>query len=928
VAGVWRNQVRVSWSVPRNASPQLGYRIEVFDDTRARGEPMASADDNAPYVFARRFDTPRPARSVRLTVVDIFGQEKTVVLKARPVALAPRVTPAKVRQGLLYGFYTARGRWTRLPDLAATPPDKTGTVTELDDTVRENRRENYAIQYAGYVKAPADGLYVISAGTCDGSRLRVDGKQVYEYDGTHSAGVRQYLLALREGLHRFELDYFKGPKAYPHTRIDMSWEGPGFARRPFARDDFVCEDAGDLPLLSLELKTPVAGGTLVDNLAEIHAVPSLRGHKLAKIEVFVGRLLLGTAEELDGNGRAVFKSVLPKGENRVWARLWYDGNNSVNADRDLRFNVKNKVEGPWTFTLMGPDINPLGARYEDGAISFAGEGFYFAEQRITGDYTLTGRVADIILSTRANGIHGGNWVGLYDIPLFGHNKDKPVRGYGHENCGIYHTAGRGIRAMADWPDLGGGRTSSWEVVGRDHRWLRIVRRGNRITTYGSADGKTWKRASEQFCGSDVPAHSAGVIFRGIPGKSPLLYRGKVDNISLERTTPPEAARPKVDPGHLKLGDRITGVVQCREAPDRLYARSPTRGVLVSKDRGGTWKEVNRGLTRVPEAMAVRSVAVHPEDPDKVLRAGGARVGGVHKSGLWLSEDGGGSWKLLTREIDFDGTGPTALFGEVLSFADAKGVEVVAAAGESSGLSVSADAGKTWKSDFFRGAHLKGERITCMSVSGSSVLLGTFDDAEFEALGLGRPSIRAPKATTGSIYFLRLQGAKSVGFGKKPIKVKDFGVTNITFGMADRFLSFATTRGIYYSWTSGFVVTQKRSRDLPPDAFYVAMGYRRFRKVRKHPQYDWKSTAYAAPFSTPEENLLYRVVERHTGHWGAVSKRNQFAGGPRDANLNPGPTCVLPDWKDAKIVYLCNTNGIYKSTDAGRTFRLVCESRAR
>jgi hypothetical protein len=377
--------------------------------------------------------------------------------------------------------------------------------------------------------------------------------------------------------------------------------------------------------------------------------------------------------------------------------------------------------------------------------------------------------------------------------MFGHNKEKPVRGYGHECCGIYHTAGRGIRAMADWPDLGGGRISSWEVVGRDHRWLRIGRRGNRMTTYGSTDGKTWKRASEQFCGSDVPDHSVGVIFRGIPGKSPILYRGTVDNISLERTTPPEVARPRVEAKHLKLGNRITGVVQCRESPDRLYARSPTRGVLVSKDRGETWKPVNRGLTRSPEAMAVRSVAVHPKDPDKVLRAGGARVGGARRSGLWLSEDGGQSWKLLTRGIDFDGTGPTALFGEVVSFVEAKGGELIAAAGESSGLSVSADAGKTWKSDYFRGQHLRGERITCMSVSGSSVLLGTFDDAEFEALGLGRPSIKAPKATTGNIYFLRIQSAKSVGFGKKPVKVKDFGVTNIAFGMED-------PRGPARSWS--------------------------------------------------------------------------------------------------------------------------------
>jgi hypothetical protein len=45
-------------------------------------------------------------------------------------------------------------------------------------------------------------------------------------------------------------------------------------------------------------------------------------------------------------------------------------------------------------------------------------------------------------------------------------------------------------------------------------------------------------------------------------------------------------------------------------------------------------------------------------------------------------------------------------------------------------------------------------------------------------------------------------------------------------------------------------------------------------------------------------------------------------------MNPGPTCVLPDWKDGKIIFLCNMNGIYKSTDAGRTFELVCEGRVK
>jgi len=37
----------------------------------------------------------------------------------------------------------------------------------------------------------------------------------------------------------------------------------------------------------------------------------------------------------------------------------------------------------------------------------------------------------------------------------------------------------------------------------------------------------------------------------------------------------------------------------------MYARSPTRGVLRSTDRGNTWREVNTGLTDNPVAMAAR-----------------------------------------------------------------------------------------------------------------------------------------------------------------------------------------------------------------------------------------------------------------------------------------------------------------------------------
>jgi len=87
------------------------------------------------------------------------------------------------------------------------------------------------------------------------------------------------------------------------------------------------------------------------------------------------------------------------------------------------------------------------------------------------------------------------------------------------------------------------------------------------------------------------------------------------------------------------------------------------------------------------------------------------------------------------------------------------------------------------------------------------------------------------------------------------------------------------------------------------------------KHRKDTQYDPKATCYAVPFTGPDAGRVHRVVERLTFDWNPVARETRFS----------GTTCVLPDWKDKRIVYLCDLSGIYKSTDEGRTFRLVCKS---
>jgi hypothetical protein len=390
-----------------------------------------------------------------------------------------------------------------------------------------------------------------------------------------------------------------------------------------------------------------------------------------------------------------------------------------------------------------------------------GEGFGFVYQTVPGNFTLTARIADIALTTTENGVLEANWLGFYILNKHENPKVLITSGSPYQNAfGVFLTAGNKMKGVKDFPDLAGTNMGipSFE---NDHRWLRIVRRGPRYQAFTSADGNIWIKAAERLFNKSHKEVYAGVCFRTVPNKSRSLFRGTVDHMTLERgSVPKEFVREKFRKEDLLLENRITALVQSPKDPETLFARSPSKGLLKSNERGEIWETVNGGLVAT-DALAVRTVAVHAQNSSVVLRGGGSVVNGSLKSGLWKSKDGGGSWKLVTREIDFDGTGPTTMFGETLVFS-ALDPNFVAAGGETNGLFISRDAGETWKY-----AGLKGERITSMAfnpylsrhVKVPELVVGTCADKEFETLGLGKPV--SPIDAPGRIYWTRPSGEKLI-----------------------------------------------------------------------------------------------------------------------------------------------------------------------
>jgi hypothetical protein len=905
-ARIWKNQVSVSWTLPKSAPPQIAYKLEAFAEKDARGKPIFVDSAYAPQVNVKRLDVPQAVRSVRLTVTDIFDQTVSTVIPVAPITppVALKLAGAgELQSGLHYNYYEAQEgeTWSELPDFATLKSLRHGRVTGLDVTVQRGGTHSYALRFLGHLRVPKTGLYVVSLKSLDGSRLLLDGTVMGDNDGIHSRSEQMYSVALTAGLHRFELQHFRSKPGIANNQLAVLWEGPGLKRKAMTEQDLLFERSAGAPSIRLTGAKRVLGPE--DNLVEIKPVIDARAQKPERVEYYLGEMFLAAVT----TPPFVYRSIFPEGENALKARLWCAGGESSDSNTQ-QLKVKNRL-GEWRVENTGEKDLPLGIRCIDDTIAIVGEGSCRVQQPVDGDFTLTARLVRMSLS-KETGTNPWNWAGAFTT--------KP-------KARVLQTAGYGKRGLHDYPDLcGTGLTIHRYPEGQ---WIKIVRFGKRTQTFTSVDGATWLKTHEQIGGTTGKEEPfAGITYKVAPRDGNGLFYAKFDKVKLEkgRATAVSVIRP--EKGLLNATKRITALVQ---SGSTLYARSTHQGVLKSTDKGQTWERANGNPKTTEQAMAVRSVAVHPTKSNIVLRGAGRGRG---KSGLWRSEDSGASWRLVSKSIDFDGKGPTTLFGEVIAF-DAHNPSNVAAGGATTGLFLSKDVGKTWKQ-----MGLKGERISCLAFVHGQLRVGTMADRELADLGLLPEGSAANRP--GRIYTL----GQMLRRGKRPkgnskdrapkLLLEDAYLGPTCFTTA----YLTTTRGAYrweYLRAGPF---HQQLQPLPGDALYTTVG-------------NGAGGTCTAPF-TGAPPRVYRLSQRHL--WTVLADVDTHAeidrlltpgSGkeepvmwkgyvcPKPAadvflakGLSGGITCVLPDNEDANTYYVCNGAGISKSTDGGRSYRLVQKSR--
>ncbi len=732
-------QIRVEWSIPETSSPMLGYKLEVFDSPRCVGLPKAIKQTRDPAARQALLDTPVMSPTVRLTVFDVFDQATKPVsvraIHARRARTPPATGPTQA--GLHFTLFQNESlhrtnyfnpplqapdeehHWLYLRELSLGHQIREGHARGFDPGIREELESGYAVLFRGFLRIPQDGFYALHAHIDGAYRLRIDDREVILRDGQLGTTATTAVERFARGDHPLEVTHVYDRLA-AHN-FSLEWEGPNLPRQPIPLEALrISRDPGT-PSPVIQASAPGNGTGAITVSSDSH------GHRVERTT-----LRLGSLELASTNGAALaYQGPLPAGTNLLNSRISYDGNHSADSDPVRLVVTGPAVDPAWTARNVGDGKSSAGLwQTGPGSFQFFGEGMHTVTRRITGDFTATCRL-DAYSGSGGEPVNRQAWTGL----TAREHGERQNWEWGRD-FHLVQTAFDGLRASADFTDFGATRVTSYPLAAHQP-WLRIARKGSVWTAWTSTNGRTWELGAYQYKKME-PVLDVGLFFSALPQERRAHYQSRVSELRIEEGTFPESTPPTPVAAGNTGGDRITGVTVARSDARRVVVRSTSRGLLRTKDGGRSWERSNGGLG--PDAMAVRSVAIHPTDPNTLLLA----TGGSGTGSLWKSADGGDTWRRLDLDCDFDGTGPSALCGEVVAF-DLKHPEILYVGCESKGFFKSTDAGTNWIR-----LGLVGERITAVTVwpweshypapaqGKSHLCVTTCPDHWMELLGRGRP----------------------------------------------------------------------------------------------------------------------------------------------------------------------------------------------
>ena len=144
-------------------------------------------------------------------------------------SLAP-VKASPKGKGLRYTY--CEGDFWSCADVLAAPVKKSGIVAQLGTEAVKQREDHFGIVFKGLVKIEQEGLYQLSVCSDDGSRVFLDGQELFNLD-RDGGGFKDVWVQLGAGFHRMEVQYWEN---YGGEDMMVGLAGPGIEEENFPAD--------------------------------------------------------------------------------------------------------------------------------------------------------------------------------------------------------------------------------------------------------------------------------------------------------------------------------------------------------------------------------------------------------------------------------------------------------------------------------------------------------------------------------------------------------------------------------------------------------------------------------------------------------------------------------------------------------------------
>lgn len=897
-------QVMVSWTIPDTAAPQYEFQIEVFDNPECRGNPVTVHQERMPVTRHAIIDANVASPTIRFSLTDIFDQTiDPITVHAHPSPAPSKAVKSPTAPGLTYELWhkdddrqanviypvceaaehsrNERHYWLSLDELESGRLVQQGICNGFDIELRGERREGYAFRFRGLLQVPKTGFYLLCMKGTDGYRIKIDATDAIVWDGLHGPENKVTGLHLAKGDHPMSIDYFVD-RNKPFFQLE--WEGPGIPRQEIPSSALLHTANDQIPEVEIVVNTDSKGGVKAD--VNVNA----NGHQLERILFYFDKMQISSSE----GSQLSYQGVLPGGKHHVWARIFFNENHTIDSE-SIPISVAMKAPTGWDLGIAGEsDATYNLLQQSPDTFSFVGEGEYVVSRAITGDFTLTCKL-DHVAGLQGEPVNGSSWVGL----TVREHPEKNNYGWGRE-FGLMQVARNGLRTTPEHGD-GAGTRQSYQRLPDDHPWLRITRKQHVWTAWTSPDGENWTFGVRHFK-QLPPTVGAGIVFRALPQDAQMYFRAAVSNLSLTQDVGSELT-PDIVLANGTDKVQLSGIAVAPSDPQVVVVRTVNRGLLRSQDGGKSWQPANGRLHGA--ANAVRSVAIHPTNPDIMLRAAGnADPNGIFQGGLFRTSDGGKSWKKLSLECDFDAVGPSAICGAVLAFLPMN-PDTILVGCETRGLFRSDDAGANWVN-----LGLLGQRITAIHANpyfqnqfGQTVIeVVTCPDRFMSLLGRGHPTMTTPEQS--SMVHVSHDNGQTF---RQTSSRSDLGYYNaMSLRCNPHVWLYGTSHGLLYSLSQG-TDSFLYSTSLEVDSLrpFTALGH----SVAGS---QLCSRKFVAALNPKEAGHISRCdLGGDVWAW-ASSEKQAFAGVIAITSADLTPSSPGNSW------WILGTDGLYRSDNNGRT----------